>query len=484
MLFNSAIFLLFCLLFFAFWPLARRNNTSRWVYITVASFIFYGWWDWRFLFLIVFSGLIDYWAGLQISKRPQYKKLFLILSLIGNLGSLAVFKYSQFFITNINALFSMLGVDSLITLTLPDFFLILPVGISFYTFQSMSYTIDVYRGELKPTANVFHFFAYLSMFPQLVAGPIVRARDMLPQLEGISRVPEEKRWEGLKLIAHGYFKKVVIADNLARMVELGFGAPAMSNSSLFWWVTVTAFAFQIYCDFSGYSDIARGLAKWMGYDIDLNFNHPYISRTLTEFWTRWHISLSTWLRDYLFLPTSYWMSRKLKRERILKLKPEIFAYAVGVTATFVLGGLWHGAAWNFIIWGSLHGVFLSIERITKIHHRLKKKRGGVILSHIIVLCQVWIAWVFFRAESADQAFAIIKRMFSFSGELVLSSDVNGLLFLALIVLREWYAGLELNYRRWLPQGWIKYSEMLIIALVLLACVYLRGEGNVFIYFQF
>ena len=300
MLFNSLTFIIFSALFFLIWPLLKYNSNLRFIYITVASFIFYGWWDWRFLFLIIFSGLIDFIAGIYMFSHPRYKKFILWISLTMNIGCLGIFKYTHFISENIEKLFAALGMN--IQLLDPGFHIILPVGISFYTFQSMSYTIDIYKGELKPTKNIFHFFSYLSLFPQLVAGPIVRAKDLIPQMEKWHPVSEQERWNGTKLIVFGFFNKMVIADNLAPFVSTAFSNPSNTTSSIYWWVVILSFSIQIYGDFSGYSDIARGLAKWMGYNFRLNFNHPYSSTSIREFWTRWHISLSTWFRDYVYIP--------------------------------------------------------------------------------------------------------------------------------------------------------------------------------------
>lgn len=295
MLFNSSVFLVFAAVFFLFWPLTKRNANVRFIYLITASFVFYGWWDYRFLFLIVASGLWDYALALQIVKNENLRKrrLFLIASLVGNLGILTCFKYSSFVATNLSLLLASMGIEISLQANIPDFMLILPIGISFYTFQSLSYTIDVYRGNIQPTRNIFHFFSYLVMFPQLVAGPILRAQDMLPQLWVWQTPSEAQRWFALQRIIFGFFKKVVIADNLAPIVAAGFAVDSTQGTGLYWWFIVTAFAVQIYCDFSGYSDIAIGVAKWMGYDFKANFNHPYTSTSLREFWGRWHISLSS-----------------------------------------------------------------------------------------------------------------------------------------------------------------------------------------------
>ena len=392
--------MVFAVLFFALWRLCPKTPSVRWILLVLASFVFYGWWDWRFLFLLIFNGLIDYYAALGIENHPGRKKLFLTLSIAGNIGALAVFKYAGFVLENLNGLFALLHLNTAVpVITLP-----MVVGISFYTFQSMSYTIDVYRGEMKPTRNIFHFFAYLSMFPQLVAGPIIRASYLLPQLlEHRNATPEEK-WEGTRLVVHGYFKKVVVADNIAPVVNLAFAQSDMVYSSPYWWVIMTLFAFQIYCDFSGYSDIARGLARWMGYDFPLNFNHPYIASGFQEFWQRWHISLSTWFRDYVYVPLG---GNKNKAG-----KPSLVSGLSNMWITMVISGLWHGAAWNFLIWGALHSFYLTLERLTSWPSRLKQIPFGRFFTTTLGIMQVWVAWVFFRAETFTKAISIVGVMFN------------------------------------------------------------------------
>jgi D-alanyl-lipoteichoic acid acyltransferase DltB (MBOAT superfamily) len=293
MLFNSTAFIVFFIVFMCTWPIMRRRDNTRWIYITIMSFFFYGWWNWKYMFLLAGTGLIDFFAGLAMEKYPKRKGTILFFSLFGNLGPLIFYKYVPFFATNINSIVQVFGYE----LNLPVVQFILPVGISFYTFLSMSYAIDIYRGELTPTHNVFHYFALLSLFPHLVAGPIVRAADILPQLMKVTKTTEQMRWDGLSLVSLGYFKKVVIADNLAPAVNAAFASAVPLDSAAYWWVIMAMFAFQIYCDFSGYSDIARGLAKWIGIEFMVNFDHPYISTSFREFWSRWHISLSTWFRD-------------------------------------------------------------------------------------------------------------------------------------------------------------------------------------------
>jgi len=478
MLFNSFIFLIFAALFFALWPLLRRRENLRYLFLVAASFLFYGWWDWRFLFLIIGSGLLDFFSGLGMVRWPGLRRLFLVLSMLGNVGSLMVFKYSGFFADNIGAFLGLFGLDVDLRTGMPPFMLILPVGISFYTFQSMSYTIDIYRGQLQPTRNPLHFFAYLALFPQLVAGPIIRAADLLPQLREVRPVTDEQRWEGLRLVVHGFFKKVVIADSLAHVVNYGFGLSHIPESSAYWWLVVTAFAFQIYCDFSGYSDIARGLARWMGYDFMVNFNHPYTATSLQDFWRRWHISLSTWFRDYVYIP--------LGGSRLGRWRGEL-----NMWATMLISGFWHGAAWNFVIWGGIHAGCTSLERVTRWPKKLAALPGGRLLATTLVMVQVWVSWVFFRAGTFDQAITILQRMFSFDGGLNTVAPIMGginlinlTILVGAMVLRESYFYYGFNDRKLLPSPWKQRLENLFLALVIVACVFLRGPGGAFIYFQF
>jgi len=469
MVFNSLIFFIFAGMFFLIWPTIQKYKNPKWIFLTIASMVFYGWWDWRFLFLIIFSGLIDFFAGLATEKFWHKRRLFLILSLCGNLGSLAAFKYMGFLTRNLSGMadFLNLGVD------IPVVQLVLPIGISFYTFQSMSYTIDIFKGDLKPTRNVFHFFAYLSLFPQLVAGPIIRASHLLPQLAVGKRATDNDIWEAVKLIAYGFFKKVVVADNLGVIVDLAFSSSAPVQSMPYWWAITTFFAIQIYCDFSGYSDIARGLGKLMGYDFPVNFNHPYISSSLQEFWQRWHISLSTWFRDYLFYP-------------LLQKKVTPFGAHRSMWITMVVSGLWHGAAWNFVIWGALHAFYFSIERITNWPKKLSKIQGGKGISTVIVIILVWISWVFFRSRSFGQAIGILEIMFNplkMTGfSIARFTTITGFV-LVLAIIREFGAYFKIDEKMRLLNMY-PAIETIAVAFTLVACVFLRGTGQMFIYFQF
>ncbi len=470
MQFNSLEFLFFCVVFYAAWPLLRAGNNCRWAYITAASFLFYGWWDWRYLVLLVGNGLVDFYGAAAMVRWPRWKKYFLALSLFGNLGSLAVFKYLNFFTLNTNQALSFLGVDA----QLPLANLLLPVGISFYTFQSMSYTIDVYRGELKPTNNVLHFFAFLSMFPQLVAGPIVRAADLLPQLTEAPPVTEAMRWRGTQLVVAGLFKKMVIADTVAIAANHAFNADGSGGGCLFWWLATAAFAVQIYCDFSGYSDIARGLSNWMGYEFPVNFDHPYAACSLRDFWGRWHISLSTWFRDYVYIPLGGSHHGAARSH-------------LNMWLTMIVSGVWHGANWTFVAWGALHALLLSVERLTRWPERVGRIPGGRFAAWLFTLMMVLVAWVFFRAENIGQALHVVGMMFNVRtfalSDIGLLND-RAVLFTLLFLASELRFLIRIPWPAWTPAQFGTRLQPAWTALVLAACVYLRGPGGAFIYFQF
>ena len=471
MLFNSITFLIFAAVFFAGWPLARKSNTRRWLYLIAFSFFFYGWWDWRFLFLLVGTGLLDFCAALAMVRWPRRRLGLLIVSMCSNVGALAVFKYLDFGIANVNWLLGALGVAHHI----PAAGLILPVGISFYTFQSMSYTIEVYRGHVVPTRNPVQFFAYVSLFPQLLAGPIVRAADLLPQLTNYVKPDEAKRWDGLKLIAMGYFKKTVLADTLAPVVNAAFGASAPMQDTMYWWLVMVMFAFHIYCYFSGYTDIARGLAKWIGVEFPINFNHPYISQSIREFWTRWHISLSTWFRDYVYIPLGGSRKGTWQGHRNMWI-------------TMLISGLWHGAGWTFILWAALHSLYLSIERLTGWPERLVRLRGGRHVAVVIVFVLALIAWVFFRSQSFSQAGMVLGNMFTLhtqrAGEAMSLLGQNARTVLLLAVLLEVYAHLRPRQPTLPWPRLVGAMEMVSAVALLVGSVFLRGPGSAFIYFQF
>lgn len=474
MLFNSIEFLIFCFGFFFFFPYIKDARNRRYAYIIAASFIFYGWWDARFLFLLLVSGSIDFFMGILISKYPHRKKFFLIFSLVGNLGILFSFKYLLWVVSSYQHFLSTLGMPINWAEHIDPMFKVLPVGISFYTFQSLSYTFDVYKGELKPTRNPLLYFCYLSLFPQLVAGPIVRASDILHQLKAPKHPDGHKTFEGLRRIASGFFKKVVIADSLAPFVNVAFASGAWDHGSVYWWVAAIAFAFQIYFDFSGYSDIAIGLGKWMGLDFKMNFNHPYISSSFSEFWGRWHISLSSWFRDYVYIP--------LGGSRISVLRTH-----VNLWVTMLISGLWHGASFHFLIWGGLHALYMSVERVFFPDHRSRKifYLVGATLTTFLLTC---IASVFFRASSVRQGAGIVKalvdpRRFSFNE--IQNVPTLVLFILCFVLIQESYVFIQQKTTYRTPQfKQITWFQPLIVAIMLVVCVFYRGEGNAFIYFQF
>lgn len=472
MLFNSFEFCIFAAIFFVLWPWLSKHDQRRWGGIVVASLIFYGWVDWRFIFLLIFSGFIDYLAALGMGRYPKYRKNLLMVSVFGNLGGLVFFKYSLFFANIVDHMFTAVGVSVNLTETLPEFSYILPVGISFYTFQSMSYTIDVYTKNIEPVKSPLHFFAFLAMFPQLVAGPIVRAAHMLHQLAVQPHLDEEKRWQGSKLVVSGLFKKMVIADNLAPFVDSAFSLQT-GGEPFYWFAALSMFAFQIYYDFSGYSDIARGLVKWMGYDININFSNPYIALSLKEFWQRWHISLSTWFRDYVYIPLGGSHRGALKAYRNLWI-------------SFLLSGLWHGAGLNYLAWGALHAFFINMERVFRWPEKLTQTLAGRSLSTLVTIALVWFCWTFFRAESIEQAVSILGVM-SGLAEQSFAPPVGKteLFFLGVCFLRELFHWLKSERLLSLPSlKKNKAIESVMVAMMVSACVLFRGEGDAFIYFQF
>lgn len=464
MLFNSFEFLIFFAVFSLGWPFVRGRDRLRWGYIIAFSLFFYGWWDWKYVPLMVGTIFIDYFAALMMDRPQANRRFWLVMSIISNLTILGYFKYSYFILSNSDSILKLLGFD----VEIGQNNLILPLGISFYTFQSMSYTIGVYRRAIPATRHVMHFYSAVTFFPHLVAGPILRAGDILPQLLTWRRPGWWEWWLALRLIADGFFRKVVIADNLAGTVNDAFAGRAGDMTSTEWWIVVTMFAFQIYFDFSGYSNIARGLAQFYGYHFMLNFDFPYFSKSLREFWTRWHISLSSWFRDYVYIPLG-------------GSRGGVAATVRNVMLTFTLSGLWHGAGWTFIVWGALHGFLLGVERLTDWPARLAAIPAGRFLAWAVIIVQVWIAWVFFRAENIDQAFHIIGRMFAFDG-LAVDLSRTALIYLGLGAIYDAYA--RVGYPDADAREIVTRREMIATAMILVACVFLRGPGQEFVYFQF
>ena len=473
MIFNSLEFFIFLpLVLAAYYALNLRGQN---VLLLVASYFFYGWWDWRFLSLLLISTVVDYAVGLAIARQPARKRGWLMLSMTANLGLLGFFKYFNFFVDSAAALLMAMGFEP----HLPVLRIILPVGISFYTFQTMSYTIDVYRGQLAPARNLLDFALYVSFFPQLVAGPIERATHLLPQFSRPRVVTRPMIESGCFLILLGLFRKVVVADGVAPLANAVF-ASAQTASGPELCLGAMFFAIQIYGDFAGYSDIARGTARLFGFDIMVNFAQPYLSRNITEFWRRWHISLSTWLRDYLYIPLGG------NRRGIAATYRNLFL-------TMWLGGLWHGARWNFVIWGALHGLYLAIHKLWLARRGLKPETGAVVHfgaralgGVVLTFLLVDLTWIFFRCSTLAQAVSYLQGLVTWRGGWQAFPVFMGLklLFFAGLTLQvDWPA-----YRRGSEErllAWPTFARSLAYAGMLLLLIFLRPQDDTpFIYFQF
>ena len=483
MLFNSLDFCVFLpLVFLLHWYLMRHSLRGQNALIVAASYVFYGWWDWRFLGLILASTLIDYWVARRItastgSRRRQ--KVYLALSIVVNLGVLGYFKYADFFLASFADAFTLLGRP----FAYETLGIVLPVGISFYTFQTLSYSIDVYRGKLTASSDFVAFAAYVSFFPQLVAGPIERATRLLPQFGQLRVFSYGQAVYGGKQILWGLFKKMVVADNCAVVVNDIFADPgAYPGSTLL--LAAVLFAFQIYGDFSGYSDIAIGTARLFGVELMRNFTYPYFARDVAEFWRRWHISLSTWFRDYLYIPLG---GSRGTRVRV-----------IGNTAIiFLVSGLWHGANWTFVVWGALHALYFLPLLLTGRNRRYTEivaAGGGLptwreLWGMVTTFSLVTVAWVFFRAGSVGEAWQYLQRMFSTSlfTEPVFSGRLDALVTVGFVLLmgavEYWGRRLEVplievegRLPRWC-QVVFYYGFTIFVLLG-------AGREQTFIYFQF
>ena len=485
MLFNSAEYAVFLpLVVLIYWALARSLRLQN-IWLLLVSYLFYGWWDWRFLGLLFATSLIDFIVGISIegAAEKKTKRLILTASLIANLGTLGFFKYYNFFIDSLAAALGALGIE-IHTFTLQ---VILPVGVSFYTFQALTYTVGVYRGQVKATRDFPTFLAYVAFFPQLVAGPIERAKHMLPQFLSPRTIDAERFTSGLRQIAWGLFCKLVVADNCAVVVNSIFthsGTPAGSVAL----VGAFFFAFQIYSDFSGYTHIALGSARLLGFELIQNFATPYFSQSIGEFWRRWHISLSTWFRDYVYIPLGGSKEGKLRQARNILL-------------TFTISGLWHGANGTFLVWGFLHGMYYlpsiwmgePLAEWARTRGRTLRTMTGLfrgLRTFVLVL----IAWVFFRADSIHQALSFLDAIFSRSlwtsplpamqrQEILWPATVSMVGIVALVQI-EWLQrarkfALEVEYQ---PAAirWLAYTCL----LGLIVTLRYTGAPLDFIYFQF
>lgn len=480
MLFNSIDFAIFFPIFFVIYWIIAKKLTLRNIFLLAASYLFYGWWDWRFLFLIVFSSLVDFIIGLKIynATSKRVRRNYLIVSLLTNLGLLAYFKYTNFFIDSFVNSFRFFGTQ-MDSFTLH---IILPVGISFYTFQTLSYTIDIYRERLEPTKSWLSFFTFVAFFPQLVAGPIERASHLLPQFFKTYKFNYKAFKSGLLLMAFGLFKKMVIADRLAIVVNDVYNNPTgHSGQDLI--IATVFFAFQIYCDFSGYSDIAIGIARTLGFDLMKNFDTPYFSTSITEFWRRWHISLSTWFRDYVYIPLGG------SRNGNYRMYFNLFL-------VFVVSGLWHGAAITFIIWGAIHGLIIVVEKaLGKTPLQIdRKKLLPKIFFGLFTFAIVCFAWIFFRANSFADSVYIVKHLFDFVPNyknhynLGLPSQEFDLSILAIILLlifdafHRKYNALRILNKTNVVVRCLAYT--IIIFSIVIFGIYGNDSVSEFIYFQF
>ena len=477
MLFNSIEFAVFLpVVFLLYWFVFNRNLKLQNLFIVAASYVFYGWWDWRFLVLLAFTSLSSYASGLAIEKyrdTPGKAKAANILNIVVNLLILGVFKYYDFFVTSFADAFLGGITDGLLLK------LVLPVGISFYTFKALSYSIDVYRGKLEPTRDVIQYLAYVGFFPQLLAGPIERATNLLPQLEKPRTFDYETGADGMRQILWGLFKKMVIADNCAVYVDRVFSTyQTQSGSTLL--LAAIFFAFQIYGDFSGYSDMAIGTGKLFGFKTMKNFNMPYFSRDIAEFWRRWHISLTTWFRDYVYIP--------LGGSRCSKAKIVRNTFVI-----FLLSGLWHGANWTFIAWGTFHAVlFLPLILLGKNRKYRDTVAEGKILPSLKEMGQMFLTfflatlgWIVFKADSIGQAWDYMKGLCSKS--LFSRPDASGVtgftVAIGIMLLVEWLHrdkehGFDLSG---IKRGVVRYAAYLAVLFLTFA---LGGHAVNFIYFQF
>lgn len=494
MIFSSWVFAVFlAVVFSAYWALPLRRG--RHIFPLLASYAFYMSWNAWLVVLIVGSTLLDYCVGraLEVSERPRRRKALLALSVAGNLGILGVFKYADFFIVSLRGLVRAAGYDG----NLDTLGLILPIGISFYTFQTMSYTIDVYRRRIEPTHNLLEFALFVAFFPQLVAGPIVKAREFLPQLAERKRFEWGRIETGVVLFMVGLTKKILIADNLALLVDPVFADPA-SFVTRDLWIAMFCYGGQIYCDFSGYSDMAIAVAGVLGYDLPRNFASPYLAVGMSDFWRRWHISLSTWLRDYLYIPLGGSRGGRLLTYRNLMI-------------TMLLGGLWHGASWTFVIWGGLHGLALIVCKLwTGIRDKsdrtgpdapLFARAARSFLPWCLTLLTIHVAWVFFRCQpmtlsdgvTVESTSAALARAGSFVKHLFVPTTVEAPSWIpdkpAMLALLCLMGAMQL-YNEWTRRGrprlvlpapiaGVSYAAW-IVALV----IFSADNVTPFIYFQF
>jgi len=470
MLFHTWTFILFFLIFYPVY-LVVKGTRLRVPWLLAASYVFYGWWNPLYLVLILWSTSVDYLAVVAMARSrraptdqpsvgARWSRPWLAVSAVNNLGLLGFFKYGGFVTDNVNGLLAGLNVPY--ELPAPGF--LLPVGISFYVFQSMSYTIDYYRGSVEQEPNFLRYATFVSLFPQLVAGPIERAKNLLPQLQSAPKITRHDVADGLSLFVVGLFKKVALADYLALYVDPVYAAPGEHQAPALVLATF-AFAWQIYFDFSGYTDMARGVGRMMGIRLMLNFNNPYLATGLGDFWRRWHISLSTWFRDYVYIP--------LGGNR----KGEVRTY-VNICLTMLISGLWHGAAWTFVIWGALHAVGYSLTRALE-SSSFYRERVPMLLKQGLTFLFVTFAWIFFRAESLADARLIVARIFGFGW----ADPACPLLMLVLIFAVWLYQLAHESKAQWILRP-APVRVGVVVAMLVYVSTFAASTGQPFIYFQF
>ena len=477
MLFNSVeFFIFFPIVFVCYWILLAKKLKSQNTFLLIASYFFYSFWDYRFLGLLLFSTLLDYFVAQKIDSSPNKstKKTLLYASIVINLGFLGFFKYCNFFIDSFAVFLSNFGFK-------PHFWtlqIILPVGISFYTFHGLSYIIDVYKERIKPERSFIDYGLFVSFFPLLVAGPIERATHLLPQIKRGRHFNYSRAMDGLRQILWGLFKKVVVADNCAKYANIIFNpSEEFSGSTLA--LGALFFTFQIYCDFSGYSDIALGTARILGFDLLKNFSFPYFSRDIAEFWRKWHISLSSWFRDYVYIPLGGSRVSKLKQIR-------------NVFIIFILSGFWHGANWTFIVWGFLHAIyFLPLMLLGKNRNHLTVSEPKIVpslrgfINILFTFGLVVFAWIFFRADNLSHAFNYISGIFSSSFFAIPAYFPKKVFaFIAVLLLIEWWGRSDNHALEKFSLSWPKPVRILFYYCLLFMIFYFSGEEQQFIYFQF
>jgi len=466
MLFDTPIFIVFLVIVvFCYWQLSQRNQNR---FLLVASYFFYGWWDWRFLCLMIASTTIDYYIAIKIADTEDVRarRLLLTLSLIINFAILGFFKYFNFFTDSVVRGLSTFGLHP----SVKFLEIVLPPGISFYTFQEVAYIVDVYKKRLEPSRSFVDYALFISLFPHLIAGPIQRPSHLLPQVHSDRTWDSEKVFSGLLLILEGLFRKVVIADNCALVANAAFGGAFGKPSILVTMLGMYAFAWQIYGDFSGYSNIARGAAQLMGFHFMVNFRQPYLADSVQDFWRRWHISLSTWLRDYLYIPLggNRYGERQTHRNLLV---------------TMLLGGLWHGANWTFVVWGGLHGGALAIERKLWGASSEQIRAGRKWVKRIVIFHFVCLTWIFFRVTSLSSAWAMVKGLGVWAWRPEFPSAVLFLVIFSLpLFMLDLYlesTGDEYGFASWETRPRVAFGLACTLAIVALGA----NQANAFIYFQ-